>query len=90
MKQLFIFHFGPFQGNVSSEPFSVRSENKKNQRMIFNVVVTPDPEDGGFSVSCPALPGCHSQGETIEEALENIRDAISGCVDVLTKRTDDL
>jgi predicted RNase H-like HicB family nuclease len=54
--------------------------------MIFKVVVTPDTEDGGFTVSCPALPGCHSEGETIEEALENIRDAISGCVAVLNER----
>ncbi len=30
----------------------------------------------GISVSCPALPGCWSQGETEEEALENIQDAI--------------
>ncbi|MCU0632051.1 MAG: type II toxin-antitoxin system HicB family antitoxin [Methanolinea sp.] len=54
--------------------------------IIFKVVVTPDTEDGGFTVSCPALPGCHSEGETIEEALENIRDAISGCVAVLNER----
>lgn len=32
--------------------------------------------DEGFSVSCPGLPGCWSQGETEEEALENIADAI--------------
>ena len=32
--------------------------------------------DEGISVSCPALPGCWSQGETEEEALENIQDAI--------------
>ncbi|OPX69646.1 MAG: hypothetical protein A4E38_01615 [Methanoregulaceae archaeon PtaB.Bin108] len=57
--------------------------------MIFNVVVTPDIEEGGFTVSCPALPGCHSQGETIEEALDNIRDAISGCVEVLNRRALD-
>lgn len=54
--------------------------------MIFKVVVTPDPEDGGFVVSCPALPGCHSEGETMEEALENIRDAITGCIAVLNER----
>ncbi len=32
----------------------------------------------GYSVSCPALPGCHSQGEDRAEALENIREAIAG------------
>ena len=32
--------------------------------------------DEGYSVSCPGLPGCWSQGETEEEALANIRDAI--------------
>jgi predicted RNase H-like HicB family nuclease len=32
--------------------------------------------DDGFAVSCPALPGCHSQGHTREEALANIREAI--------------
>jgi predicted RNase H-like HicB family nuclease len=31
----------------------------------------------GFSVSVPALPGCHSQGATKQEALENIQDAIA-------------
>ncbi|MCI0541726.1 MAG: type II toxin-antitoxin system HicB family antitoxin [Verrucomicrobiales bacterium] len=36
----------------------------------------------GVSVSCPALPGCHSQGATVEEALENIRDAIQGYVEL--------
>jgi predicted RNase H-like HicB family nuclease len=30
---------------------------------------------GGYSVSVPALPGCHSQGETLREALTNIREA---------------
>ena len=36
----------------------------------------------GVSVSCPELPGCHSQGSTIEEALENIRDAIQGYLEL--------
>lgn len=38
-------------------------------------VVLRQPEEG-FSVSCPGLPGCWSQGKTEEEALANIRDAI--------------
>ncbi len=42
--------------------------------MRYRVVVTESEE--GFSVSCPALPGCWSQGATREEALANITDAI--------------
>lgn len=37
--------------------------------MNLKVVIEEDTEDGGFIVSCPALPGCHSEGETVEEAL---------------------
>ncbi|MFQ6054720.1 MAG: type II toxin-antitoxin system HicB family antitoxin [Methanosarcinales archaeon] len=44
--------------------------------MKFKVVIKEDLEDGGYNVSCPALPGCHSQGDTIEEAIENIKEAI--------------
>jgi predicted RNase H-like HicB family nuclease len=42
--------------------------------MNYKVVVHESEE--GFSVSCPGLPGCWSQGETEAEALENIQDAI--------------
>lgn len=41
----------------------------------FPVVLLPEAE-GGYVVQCPALPGCYSQGETVEEALANIREAI--------------
>ena len=47
--------------------------------MRFKIVIRPDLEDGGFNVSCPALQGCHSQGETEEEAINNIQEAIEGC-----------
>ncbi len=40
-------------------------------------VVFEQEEDGGFSVSVPALPGCFSQGDTFEEALANIEEAIA-------------
>ena len=38
-------------------------------------------------VECPSLPGCVSQGRNMNEALENIKDAIQGCLDVLGERT---
>ena len=40
------------------------------------VVLYPDHEDGGWIAEVPSLPGCFSQGDTKEEAVENIRDAI--------------
>ncbi len=44
------------------------------QQLIFAIVLEKDPD--GYFVSCPALQGCYSQGDTYEEALANIRDAI--------------
>lgn len=44
----------------------------------FNVILEEDAEDGGYVIECPALPGCASQGDTVEEALENIKEAIRG------------
>lgn len=43
--------------------------------MKYPVVLIETEE--GIAVSCPALPGCHSQGATREEALVNIREAIA-------------
>ncbi len=42
----------------------------------YNVLFTKEPE-GGYSVSVPDLPGCHSQGDTFEEAENNIKEAIT-------------
>lgn len=44
--------------------------------MEYPVVLEKDEEVGGFVVYCPTLKGCVSQGETEEEALENIKGAI--------------
>ncbi len=41
----------------------------------YTVVIEQD-EDGVYISSCPALQGCHSNGETYEEALKNLREAI--------------
>ena len=49
----------------------------------FRVLLEPDEEAGGYIISCPALPGCYTQGNTIDEALENIKEAILLCLDDL-------
>ena len=46
------------------------------KRYRYTVTIEKD-EDGVFLASCPAFPGCHTQGDTYEEAMENIRDAIN-------------
>ena len=55
----------------------------------FKVLLEPD-ETGGYVVTCPSLQGCYSQGETIEEALANIREAIQLCLDDLRDRGEPL
>ena len=54
--------------------------------MRYPVVLTPDLEDGGFVAECPVIPGCVSEGDTVEETLANIRDAIEGCLATLRAR----
>ncbi len=53
--------------------------------MKFIVTIDRD-EDGAWVVECPAIPGCVSQGETREQALENIKDAIKLCLEVRAER----
>jgi len=49
----------------------------------YPVILHTDTEDGGYWVECLSLPGCASQGDTVEEALEMIRDAIEGHLQVM-------
>jgi predicted RNase H-like HicB family nuclease len=51
----------------------------------YAVVIHEDPE-GGFWAEVPALPGCYSQGETVDELKHNIREAIAGVLEVLREQ----
>ena len=42
----------------------------------YTIILHPDPEEGGYTVTVPALPGCITQGETLEEAIAMAKDAI--------------
>ena len=55
----------------------------------FKVFLEPD-EDGGYVVVCPSLAGCYSQGDTAEEALKNIREAIELCLEELQDRGEEI
>ena len=50
------------------------------RKFHFPIIVEMD-EDGYYIVSCPIFKGCHSYGETIEEALENIKEVIEMCLE---------
>lgn len=49
--------------------------------MKFAVTIDRD-EDGAWIVECPSIPGCVSQGQSRDEALANIKEAIAACIEV--------
>jgi predicted RNase H-like HicB family nuclease len=53
-------------------------------------VVVHEAEEGGFWAEVPAIPGCATQGETLDELMTNLHEAIEGClsVDVTIPNTD--
>lgn len=58
---------------------------------MFTYYLQIEPQtEGGFVISIPNLPGCITQGETIEEALTNIEDAAKGYLHVLYKHNQDI
>jgi predicted RNase H-like HicB family nuclease len=52
-------------------------------------VVVHEAEEGGYWAEVPAIPGCATQGETMEELLDNLREAIEGCLSVDVATPDD-
>ena len=50
--------------------------------MRYRILISPD-EDGVYVAEAPSLPGCVSQGATRSEAIENIREAMVGCLESL-------
>ena len=45
-------------------------------------VIIHEAEEGGFWAEVPAIPGCMTQGETIKDLIENIYDAVEGCLSI--------
>jgi predicted RNase H-like HicB family nuclease len=58
---------------------------RSSRLMKFTITLDRD-EDGVWVAECPSIPGCISQGNTREEAVENIKDAIKNCLIVRAER----
>ncbi len=88
---VFSIALGQIIENLKGEVESIsqdRNYKVKVGRRNYEVILHPDLEDGGFWVECPELPGCMSQGDTVEESLEMIKDAIEGHLEVLSENPD--
>lgn len=53
--------------------------------MRYTVLLDPNPHSGVYTVTVPALPGCVTEGETIEAAAANAREAIAGYLEALAR-----
>lgn len=45
-------------------------------------IIIHEAEEGGFWAEVPAIPGCMSQGDTMKELIENLYDAVEGCLSI--------
>jgi len=55
----------------------MKTKKIKKQKVLEYLAVFQEEKEGGYSVWVPDLPGCASQGDTFEEALKNIKEAIA-------------
>jgi len=53
-------------------------------------IILEKEDDGGYHAFCPALPGCHTQGDNYDEAIENIKDAIKLYIESLKSHNEDV
>jgi len=58
-------------------------ENRMEHLELKYTVLIEANEEGGYTITVPSLPGCVTQGDTLEEAIENVREAIAGYIETL-------
>lgn len=75
----FLTPFSPMDG------FPKPRRDSRVTHMKFVTTLERD-EDGVWIAECPSIPGCVSQGDTRDEALTNIREAIAACLEVRSER----
>lgn len=61
------------------------AEDADGDKLMNIKAVVHEAEEGGFWAEVPAIPGCATQGETVEELLKNLYEAVVGCLSVQVK-----
>jgi len=56
----------------------------------YFTIILEREEDGGYHAFCPALKSCHTQGDTVEEAIQNAREAIEAYIESLKARGEEV
>jgi predicted RNase H-like HicB family nuclease len=56
----------------------------------FKIMLEPDEESGSYVVTCPSLSGCYSQGDTVDDALTNIKEAILLCLEDMESQNQEI
>ncbi len=78
---VFAVALGKIIEDLKGEVITLRKEKKYEvtvRSKKYSVILHPDIKDRGYCIECPTLAGCASQGDTVEEAIEMIKDAIKG------------
>ena len=72
-------------------PGKARDCNRRSSHEAFSMklkVIVHEAEEGGYWAEVPAIPGCVTQGESVEELLRNIHEAVEGCLSVDVEHID--
>lgn len=67
---------------------SVRERAKRYMEEYNYTIILEKEDDGGYHVFCPALPGCHTQGDNYNDTMVNIRDAIKLYIESLKAHSE--
>lgn len=76
---IFSFSLGRMVETLKGEILRFKNPIKQKVKVLgkeYNVILTPELEEEDYSIKCLGLPGCRSQGETVDECLDMIKDAI--------------
>ncbi len=76
---------------ISTPASNISEKSDESETLRHSFVVTLEPDEDGYIVaSCPQLPGCHSQGRSRQEAVNNIKEAIRGYVASMKRHGEEI